>query len=97
MGKTDRNKWLGYLELFQEPSLICFYHINFIKNVFIPLQKTANTLTRLQTQIQIYKYEVYSLKLLSIIDFLYSIETSPWMLWVDIRHCWLVNVCCRVK
>lgn len=67
MGKTDRNKWLGYLELFPEPSLFCFNHISFIRNVFISLQKTANTLTRLQ--IQIYKYEVYSLKLLSIMDF----------------------------
>lgn len=95
MGKTDRNKWLGYLELFQEPSLFCFNHISFIRNVFISLQKTANTLTRLQ--IQIYKCEVYSLKLLSIMDFLYSTETSPWMVWVDIRHCWLVNISYRVK
>lgn len=95
MGKTDKNKWLGYLELFPEPSLFCFNHISFIRNVFISLQKTANTLTRLQ--IQIYKYEVYSLKLLSIMDFLYSTETSPWMVWVDIRHCWLVNICYRIK
>lgn len=69
MGKTDRNKWLGYLELFQEPSLFCFNQISFIRNVFISLQKTANTLTRLQIQIQIYKYEAYSLKRLSIMDF----------------------------